>query len=73
MVDSTREVEFALGDGKKRVQDNERETAIVQRRSLYFARNVESGEKLKDGDLISLRPAPSDCFFPYETKHLSEI
>lgn len=66
MVDRTREVEAALGNGFKRIQDNERETAVVQRRSLHLARDMAAGEVLADGDLVSLRPAPPENYFPYE-------
>ena len=36
MVSRTRELENALGSGIKRVEDNERETAVPQRRSVCF-------------------------------------
>ena len=66
MVNRTREVEEALGDGRKRVQDNEVETAIVQRRALYLTNDISEGEIIDFGDLMSLRPAPPEGFFPYE-------
>lgn len=66
MVERTRELEAALGDGFKRVQDNEKETVIVQRRALHLARDVAAGETLKSDDLESLRPAPASAYFPYE-------
>jgi len=66
MAERTREVEQALGDGFKRVQDNELETAIVQRRSLYLNRDMNAGDVIQDEDLVSLRPAPQENFFPYE-------
>jgi N-acetylneuraminate synthase len=36
MVDRTRELEAALGDGIKRVEANELETRILQRRGEYM-------------------------------------
>lgn len=66
MVDRTRELEAALGDGFKRVQDNEKQTAVVQRRALHLARAMKAGDVLTDADLVSLRPAPPEAFFPYE-------
>jgi len=66
MVERAREVEEALGDGFKRVQDNELETVVVQRRSLYFVREMRVGDIISDQDLESLRPAPPENFFPYE-------
>ena len=70
MVKATREVEKSLGDGVKRVQANEMETVVVQRRSLHLAREMKVGEVICEGDLVSLRPAPRDAFFPYEKPSL---
>ena len=66
MVRRTREVEASLGDGIKKVQENEAETVIVQRRGLHIERNMIAGESIKSSDLISLRPAIPEGFFPYE-------
>ena len=64
MVKSVRNLENALGDGVKRVEANEEATAIVQRRALYFARDIMAGKKLKQGDLIALRPFEKDMYPP---------
>jgi N-acetylneuraminate synthase len=56
MVDRTRELEAALGDGIKRVEENERETLVVQRRALRAARPLARGTTINRGDLIPLRP-----------------
>jgi sialic acid synthase SpsE len=71
MVDRTRELEAALGDGFKRVQDNERETVVVQRRGLHLARDMAAGETLAAADLVSLRPATPKAFFPYERQAIA--
>lgn len=60
MVDRTRELELALGNGIKRVEDNELETSVVQRRAVHLKRNLNSGEIIRDSDLIPLRPCPAD-------------
>jgi len=70
MVDSTRELDLALGNGIKRIEPNERETAIVQRRSLCAARDLQAGEVITAKDLIPLRPCPPNAFMPYEMEHL---
>lgn len=70
MVDSTHELDFALGSGIKRIESNERATAIVQRRSLCAARDLPAGDVITADDLIPLRPCPHDAFLPYETKNL---
>lgn len=60
MVDRTRELESALGSPVKRVEANERETVIVQRRSVCAARALAAGTVLERPDLTLLRPCPAD-------------
>ena len=64
MVERTRELEYALGDGIKRVEENEKNTVIVQRRSICCARDLEEGKELENDDLEVLRPCPSDAILP---------
>lgn len=66
MVERTRELEAALGDGNKSVQENERETVVIQRRCLRAARDLAAGAVLARGDIEPLRPAPQDAVFPYD-------
>lgn len=66
MVERTRELEAALGDGVKRVEANELETVVVQRRALTARRAIAAGEVIADGDLIPLRPCPPDAATPAE-------
>jgi sialic acid synthase SpsE len=69
MVDRTRELEAALGTGLKKVEDNELQTVVVQRRALRLARDLPAGHVLTRDDLTVLRPAPSGALPPYEIKH----
>lgn len=66
MVARTRELEAALGDGNKRVEDNENETVILQRRCIRMARDLPSGRILERSDITVLRPAPLGSIPPYE-------
>ena len=66
MVDRTRELELALGDGIKRVEDNEKDTVIVQRRSIRLQSDKKAGDIITENDIEMLRPAPSNSYFPYE-------
>jgi N-acetylneuraminate synthase len=66
MVRATRELEAALGDGVKRVEPNEAETVVVQRRALRAARDLEEGTLLARDDVIPLRPCPPDALSPAE-------
>jgi len=65
MVDRTRELEAALGTGVKKVEANEQQTAIIQRRSIRLARDIGAGHLLADSDLSVLRPCPNDGLPPY--------
>ncbi len=66
MVDRSRELEHALGDGVKRVEANETHSAIVQQRCLRLKRDMQAGEILRDSDIEVLRPAPADALRPYQ-------
>ena len=70
MVNRTRELEAAMGDGVKRVEANEVDTAVVQRRSLCARRDLELGAVLGPDDLKPLRPSPEGSFPPYREAEL---
>lgn len=57
MVQAIRELESALGSSVKKVVEEESETVIVQRRSLYTNRTILRGQTIKKEDIIELRPA----------------
>ncbi len=65
MVDRTRELENALGNGSKGVEENESETVILQRRAVRVRSDIASGSVLTKDDLIVLRPCPSDALLPF--------
>lgn len=66
MVDRTRELENSLGAGAKRVEGNEEQTVILQRRSIRIRRPLPAAAVLSRADLVVLRPAPKDGLPPYE-------
>lgn len=66
MVDRTRELELALGDGVKRIEANEHDSAVVQRRCLRATRDLAAGETITDADLVALRPRPEGSVEPFE-------
>lgn len=70
MVDRTREIELALGDSVKKVEDNEKDSIIVQRRSLRTKRDMMKGEEISRNDLTILRPCPKDGLNPYEISNI---
>ena len=62
MVEDTRMLETALGNGLKAVEDNEKQTVVLQRRCVRAARALPAGTILTREDLVVLRPAPTDAF-----------
>jgi len=70
MVDRTRELENALGNGVKDVEPNEQETVVLQRRSIRAARDIASGEVIAASNLTMLRPCPDGSLEPYHIKEL---
>jgi sialic acid synthase SpsE len=70
MVDRTRELEQALGDGVKRIEANEQQSAVVQRRGLRATRDLPAGAVLAAGDLEALRPIPEGGYAPYRLPEL---
>ena len=70
MVDASRELEYALGTGYKIVEENEKETVVVQRRSIRVKGKLTAGTKLDDSNMECLRPCPVDAIDP---RHWDEV
>ena len=70
MVDRTRELELSLGGGVKKVEDNELETVVVQRRSLRANLQLKAGHIIRDGDFVPLRPCPADALSPSKLRYV---
>jgi sialic acid synthase SpsE len=64
MVDATRELDLALGNGIKQVEPNERQTAVLQRRAIRLARDLAAGSVLTREHLSVLRPCPTEAISP---------
>jgi N-acetylneuraminate synthase len=65
MVDRTRELEAALGTAVKKVEENEKETVVLQRRSIRARSDLKEGTELSRDLLEVLRPCPGDALPPY--------
>jgi N-acetylneuraminate synthase len=70
MILNTRQLESALGDGQKRVEINEVQSSLIQRRGVRFSTNLQKGHVLTREDLVVLRPMTSAC---YPADRVSEI
>lgn len=66
MVDRTRELEYSLGNGIKKVEENEKETVVLQRRSLRASADLVRSRVIKAGDFVALRPCPADALPLFE-------
>jgi len=66
MVEATRMLEAAMGDGVKKIEDNERETVVIQRRCVRAARDLSEGHILDRADVEVLRPAPTQAIPAHE-------
>tara|TARA_B100000965_G_C19556000_1_gene742215 strand:+ start:114 stop:1178 length:1065 start_codon:yes stop_codon:yes gene_type:complete len=70
MVEETRRLECALGDGIKKVEHNEKESYFVQRRGVYLLKSLKKGHKIKNSDLICLRPYVKNSIHPNEIENI---
>lgn len=70
MVDRSYELLSALGDGVKRVESNEEESYLVQRRCICSASELKAGHIITESDLNPLRPIGNDAFQPFEKDQL---
>jgi N-acetylneuraminate synthase len=70
MVDRTRELELALGSNMKKVEDNEKETVVLQRRAIRAKRNLLKGEVITQDVVEVLRPCPEDALPPYNIERV---
>jgi N-acetylneuraminate synthase len=66
MVDRTRELERALGTGNKKIEENEKESVVVQQRCLRTAIDIEPGQALSRSHIDVLRPCPPDGIRPFD-------
>jgi N-acetylneuraminate synthase len=66
MVTRTRLLELSLGDTIKKVEENEFETVVLQRRSIRVIKDLPKHHILQEEDLIEVRPCPKDAISPSE-------
>ena len=61
MVDDTRLLESSLGSTIKKVEDNEKETVVLQRRAVRVIENIKQGEEITFDKIEFQRPCPTDA------------
>ena len=70
MVDRSHELFYAMGDGVKKIEPNEMDASVVQRRSIRVKNDLEIGHVINYDDLESLRPLPTNGIPPYEIDNI---
>lgn len=70
MVRAALELYDAMGDGVKRVEQNEEDTVYLQRRALYVQKNLKVGDTLGYEDVFPLRPVKDGGILPYEIENI---
>lgn len=70
MVDRVRELELSMGTGVKKIEENEKQTVVLQRRSIRAKNDIEEGMVISKSDLDVLRPCPEDAIPP---KYIDQI
>lgn len=70
MIDRARELEYALGDSIKKVENNEKETSVLQRRCLRASKNLLKNEIISEEMIEVLRPSPIGAILPFEINKL---
>ena len=65
MVNRSRELEYSLGTSLKKVEDNEKETVVLQRRAIRAKTNLKEGYVLTIEDVEFLRPCPENALSPH--------
>lgn len=66
MVDQTELLTAALGDRIKKVEENEKETVILQRRSICIPGGANKGDSISKEIIGFQRPCPEDAIHPNE-------
>ena len=70
MVEATRLLEQSLGSEIKKVEDNEKDTLVLQRRAIRVTKDINSGEVLPFENVQFQRPCPADAIHPNDIKKI---
>ncbi len=70
MVKETRRLERSLGNGIKKIEKNEKQSAVIQRRCIRAKTDLKKGSIIKEDMLCYLRPSPRGSLNPYEKKKI---
>jgi len=63
-------LDLIIGNGEKKISDNEFNTSIVQRRAIRAKNDMDIGHTIVKQDLEVLRPCPEDALPPYKMQEV---
>tara|TARA_X000000950_G_scaffold289310_1_gene411825 strand:- start:5515 stop:6582 length:1068 start_codon:yes stop_codon:yes gene_type:complete len=66
MIKVSRQLEQSLGDGFKKLEKNEEDSVIVQRRGVWANKKLFKNQTLKESDIKLLRPCPKNSISPFD-------
>lgn len=67
MIDEAKHVFAALGDGSKKVEENERDARVVQRRALRYSPSrggMRKNQVIRPVEIVATRPCPPGALTP---------
>lgn len=70
MVNRSRDLEASLGDGVKKIEENEQQAAVVQRRGIQLTRPLSKGSTISPNDIFPLRPCDENSIEPHYIEQL---
>ena len=70
MIQRTRELEISFGVQEKKVEENELETIVLQRRAIRAKHDLKKGETISSRNIIPLRPCPEGGILPFEKEKI---
>lgn len=66
MIEDVRILESSMGDGVKKIEKNEIESSIIQRRGVWLKKDVKIDEKFEEKHVEILRPCPKNSLDIFE-------
>ena len=65
MIEASRNLENSLGNGIKKIEKNEKQTSIIQRRGILASKHLSRDTIIKKQHMVFLRPCKSNALPPY--------
>tara|TARA_B100001123_G_C15340166_1_gene1034506 strand:- start:2896 stop:3963 length:1068 start_codon:yes stop_codon:yes gene_type:complete len=70
MVERSKELYLSLGSYEKKIEDNELQSSLVQRRILRFTKDLSKNHVIQKEDVYPLRPMANDGIEPYDIEKI---